>query len=63
MYRILIIEDDEGIAQAIQKQASKWALDAKCLHDFKNVLADFKNKRMTKNSSSAKAFSALLLFF
>ena len=34
MYRIFIVEDDRGIAQAIQEQAEMWGLQAKCAGDF-----------------------------
>ena len=40
-YRIFIIEDDYGIAEAIRKQAEMWSLDTKCVHDFRNILAEF----------------------
>ena len=41
MYRILIVEDDRGIASAVQQQISSWGLEAKCVEDFRNVLAEF----------------------
>ncbi len=41
MYRILIVEDDMGIAQAITKQLNMWDLDARCVEDFRNVLSAF----------------------
>ncbi len=41
MYRILIVEDDEGIARAVVRQAAMWELDAKCVTDFRNVMAEF----------------------
>lgn len=41
MYRILIVEDEPGIAQAIADQAEKWDLDAKCVQNFRNVMKDF----------------------
>ena len=41
MYRILIIEDDMGIADAIQVQARMWNLDAVCVRNFRNVMEDF----------------------
>lgn len=41
MYRIFIVEDDLGIARAIQKQAAMWDLDVKCAGDFRRVMADF----------------------
>ena len=41
MYRILIIEDDMGIAEAIQVQARIWNLDAVCVRNFRNVMEEF----------------------
>ncbi|MDE5604339.1 MAG: response regulator transcription factor [Eubacterium sp.] len=41
MYRILIVEDDMGIAQAIRKQLQMWDLEARCVEDFRNVLSEF----------------------
>lgn len=41
MYRILIVENDMGIAQAIKKQLNMWDLDARCVEDFRNVLSAF----------------------
>ena len=41
MYRILIVEDDRGIGEAIVRQASVWGLEAKCVSDFQNVMGEF----------------------
>ncbi|MDD3403682.1 MAG: response regulator transcription factor [Hespellia sp.] len=41
MYRILIVEDDEGIAAAMKQQSEMWDLEAFCVQDFRNVLVDF----------------------
>ena len=41
MYRILIVEDDAGIASAIQNQIESWDLEAKCVENFRTVLAEF----------------------
>ena len=41
MYRILIVEDDPGIASAIAEQTRMWGLDARCVEDFRNVMAEF----------------------
>ena len=41
MYKILIVEDDRGIAEAIKEQAKMWDLQAQCVQNFRNVLADF----------------------
>ena len=41
MYRILIVEDDPGIAQAVKEQAEMWGLTAKCVEDFRRVTAEF----------------------
>lgn len=41
MYRILIVEDEEGIAQAVKEQAELWGLEAECVRDFRNVMTAF----------------------
>lgn len=41
MYRIYIIEDDRGIAEAISEQARMWGLEVKCAENFRNVMAEF----------------------
>ena len=45
MYRILIVEDDMGIAQAMAEQARMWELDVKCVENFRNVMKDFSGYR------------------
>lgn len=40
-YRILLVEDDRGIAQAIQTQANMWELEVHCVEDFHHVMAEF----------------------
>lgn len=41
MYRLLIIEDDKGIAEAIKTQAEMWGMQAHMLTNFRNVMAEF----------------------
>lgn len=41
MYRILIVEDDMGIASAMKKQIEMWDLEAHCVENFRNVLEEF----------------------
>ena len=41
MYRILIVEDDRGIAEAIKEQAEQWNLQACIVQNFRNVMAEF----------------------
>lgn len=41
MYRLLIIEDDPGIAEAVKNQAQLWNLQVRCVKDFRNVMAEF----------------------
>lgn len=41
MYRLLIIEDDNSIAQAIKEQAEMWDLQVFCVQNFRNVMAEF----------------------
>ena len=41
MYRILLVEDDSGIAQAICEQGGMWELDVRCVRNFHDVLGEF----------------------
>lgn len=41
MYKILIIEDDRAMAQAIEKEIKAWGNDARYVTDFQNVLSEF----------------------
>lgn len=42
MYKLLIVEDDQGISRGIMEQAQKWGLEVKCVEDFSDVLGEFK---------------------
>ncbi len=41
MYRLLIVEDDKGIAEAIKTQAEMWNLQVHCIEDFRIVMTEF----------------------
>lgn len=41
MYRLLIVEDDRGIAEAIEQQAAMWELEAHSVQNFRDVMAEF----------------------
>ena len=41
MYKVLIIEDDRGIADAIKIQAEMWDLRIQCVQNFRNIMAEF----------------------
>lgn len=41
MYRLLIVEDDKGIAEAIKIQVERWGLEARAVRDFRQVMAEF----------------------
>lgn len=41
MYRLLIVEDDQGIAEAIKVQAEMWDLQVHCIQNFRDVMAEF----------------------
>lgn len=41
MYRLLIIEDDKGIAEAIKTQAEMWGMQAYIITNFREVMAEF----------------------
>ena len=37
----MIIEDDRGIAEAIEEQARMWGLDTRIAQNFRNIVAEF----------------------
>ena len=41
MYRLLIVEDDRGIAEGVREQAEAWDITAHIITDFHNVMAEF----------------------
>ena len=41
MYRLLIVEDDRGIGEAVKEQAEQWGLQVSCVQNFRNVMAEF----------------------
>ena len=41
MYRILLVEDDPGIAQAVCAHLRQWELDARCVQNFRAVIEEF----------------------
>ena len=40
-YRVLIVEDDRGIAEAVADHLSRWGFRAEAVADFRQVMADF----------------------
>lgn len=41
MYKLMIVEDDRGIAEAVKKQAENWGLEALAVSDFSGVMDEF----------------------
>ena len=41
MYKVFVVEDDAGIAQAIAERAAAWDYEVYCAQDFRNVAAEF----------------------
>ena len=41
MYKLMIIEDDNGIAEAIKEQAELWNLNVHCVQNFREVMSEF----------------------
>ncbi len=41
MYRIFLVEDDRGIADAIAAQTALWDMETVCVKDFRNVMDEF----------------------
>ena len=44
-YRILIVEDEKGIAEAVQARMARWGLKAETVTDFRKVMDDFARVR------------------
>ena len=45
MYRIMIVEDDRAIAQALARQLEKWGYEARTVEEFDQVLERFRQLR------------------
>ncbi len=41
MYRIMIIEDDQPMAEAMRRQIESWGHECRCISDFRNVILAF----------------------
>ena len=41
MYKILIVEDDEGIAESLSRQISSWDMEPHLISDFHKVMQEF----------------------
>lgn len=41
MYRLLIVEDDRGIAEGVREQAEAWDITARIVTDFHGIMAEF----------------------
>ena len=41
MYRVLIVEDDRGIAESVRDAAAIWGFDARCAENFRDVAGEF----------------------
>lgn len=42
MYKILVVEDDRIIAQALASHLRRWDYETKCVEDFKNIMDEFR---------------------
>lgn len=41
VYRVLMVEDDRGIAQAVQTQGELWNLQVRQVRDLRHVMEEF----------------------
>ena len=41
MFKILIVEDDRGIAEGIQSLLERWGMEARRVQDFRNITGEF----------------------
>ena len=42
MYKILVVEDDRIIAQALASHLRRWDYETKCVEDLKNIMDEFR---------------------
>lgn len=42
MYRIMIVEDDEAIARAMERQIGGWGFEVRCAENFRDILPEVK---------------------
>ena len=45
MYRVLIVEDDRGIAESVRNAAATWGFDARCAENFRDVANSPRSRR------------------
>lgn len=45
MYKLMIVEDNLGIAEEIRKKAQMWSIDTWITQDFQNVMAEFSTQQ------------------
>ena len=45
MYRIFMIEDDEGILNAVKKRCEKWEMEVSGVANYREILAEFVKKQ------------------
>lgn len=41
MYKILVVEDDFSLAEAIKKQVENWGYEVSCVENFQNILQEY----------------------
>ena len=41
MYRLMIVEDDSGIAEAVKQQAEQWDLQVRIAENYRNIMTEF----------------------
>ena len=41
MYKIMIVEDEPGIREAVARQLQSWDMDVRIVTDFRKVTAEF----------------------
>ena len=51
MYKILIVEDDKTIANAVKKHVETWGVQAYATQNFQNVMEDFAAARAAAGDS------------
>ena len=61
MYKILIVEDDNTIAERLASHLKKWNYKTVCVRDFKSVMEEFNRSTACNPGYRASVLQRILL--
>ena len=56
MYRILLVEDDEIIADSLKRHLERWDYEVICVNDFANIMTEYAFFPLTTRSEYSLNF-------